>query len=114
MAMLLSAMLPMAVGAGGIHVATGTPVHVLAVVGTVAKYLAIYFPSRSSSKRSPSFAWCRSRNLAGPAFAHAAIDAVRIALLLGTPGRRAARRHQPACQAARPAHHGAGHGAGRS
>lgn len=50
-AMLRAAMVPMAVGAGGmaavlggIHVATGTPVHVLAVLGTVAKYLLLYFP----------------------------------------------------------------------
>jgi hypothetical protein len=50
-AMLRSAALPMAVGAGGMavviggmHVATGNPVHVLAVLGTVAKYISIYFP----------------------------------------------------------------------
>ncbi len=149
-AMLRSALLPMAVGAGGmaavlggIHVATGTPVPVLAVLGTVAKYLALYFPLTfiieevafrgaldahvhqdggegrhwlsavyvsalwglwhlpvSTGLPLPllvtellavhvligvplSFAWRRSRNLAGPAFAHAAIDAVRNALLLG-------------------------------
>jgi membrane protease YdiL (CAAX protease family) len=148
-AMLLSAMLPMTVGAGGmaavlggIHVATGTPVHALAVVGTVAKYLAIYFPLTfvieevafrgaldahvhhdgegrgwlsavfvsalwglwhlpiSTGMALPllvaelltvhiligvplSFAWRRTRNLSGPAFAHAAIDAVRNALMLG-------------------------------
>jgi membrane protease YdiL (CAAX protease family) len=147
--MLLSAMLPMTVGAGGmaavlggIHVATGTPVHVLAVGGTVAKYLAIYFPLTfvieevafrgaldahvhhdgegrgwllavfvsalwglwhlpiSTGMALPllvaelltvhiligvplSFAWRRTRNLSGPAFAHAAIDAVRNALILG-------------------------------
>jgi membrane protease YdiL (CAAX protease family) len=148
-AMLRTAMVPMAVGAGGmaavlggIHVATGTPVHVLALVATVAKYLALYFPltfvieevafrgaldahvHHDGEGRSwlsavfvsavwglwhlpfttgmalpvlvaellavhifigvpLSFAWRRSRNLAGPAFAHAAIDAVRNALLLG-------------------------------
>lgn len=148
-AMLRSAALPMAVGAGGmavviggIHVATGTPVHVLAVLGTVAKYVAIYFPVTfvleevafrgaldahvhhdgegrgwqsalfvsalwglwhlpiSTGMPFPvlvvvllavhcfigvplSFAWRRSRNLAGVAFAHSAIDAVRNALLLG-------------------------------
>jgi membrane protease YdiL (CAAX protease family) len=148
-AMLRSAALPMAVGAGGmavviggIHIATGTPVHVLAVLGTVAKYIAIYFPVTfvleevafrgaldahvhhdgegrawqsavfvsalwglwhlpiSTGMTFPvlivvllavhifigvplSFAWRRSRNLAGPAFAHSAIDAVRNALLLG-------------------------------
>ena len=148
-AMLRSAMIPMAVGAGGmaavlggIHVATGTPVHVLAVVGTVAKYMALYFPLTfiieevsfrgaldahlhhdgegrhwlsavfvsalwglwhlpvTTGLALPllvaelvavhivigvplSFAWRRSRNLAGPAFAHATIDAVRNALLLG-------------------------------
>lgn len=147
--MLRSAMLPMAIGAvgmtavlGGIHVATGTPVHVLAVLGTVAKYLAIYFPLTfvieevafrgaldahihhdgdghgwlsavfvsalwglwhlpfTTGMALPllvaellavhvligvplSFAWRRSRNLAGPAFAHAAIDSVRNALILG-------------------------------
>jgi len=50
-ALLRSAALPMVVGAGGmavvvggIHVATATPVHVVAVQGTVAKYIAIYFP----------------------------------------------------------------------
>ncbi|MEO7943357.1 MAG: hypothetical protein ABIR34_08150 [Marmoricola sp.] len=50
-AMLGSAALPMTVGVGGmaavlggIHIATGTPVHVLAVLGTVAKYIALYFP----------------------------------------------------------------------
>lgn len=149
MAMLRSAVLPMAVGAGGmaavlggIHVATGIPVHVLPVLGTVAKYLAIYFPltfvieevafrgaldahiNREGEQRGLlsavfvsalwgfwhlpiatgmglplqlaellavhiligvplSFAWRRTRNLAGPAFAHAAIDAVRNALILG-------------------------------
>lgn len=149
MAMLRSAALPMAVGAGGmavviggIHVATGAPVHVLAVVGTVAKYIAIYFPVTfvleevafrgaldahvhhegegrgwqsalfvsalwglwhlpiATGMPFPllimvllavhcligiplSFAWRRSRNLAGVAFAHSAIDAVRNAMLLG-------------------------------
>jgi membrane protease YdiL (CAAX protease family) len=148
-AMLRSAMLPLTIGAGGmtavlggIHVATGTPVHLVAVFGTVAKYLAIYFPLTfiieevafrgaldahthhdgdghgwlsavyvsalwglwhlpfTTGMALPllvaellavhiligvplSFAWRRSRNLAGPAFAHAAIDAVRNALMLG-------------------------------
>ena len=148
-AMLRAALVPIALGAGGmaavlggIHIATGTPVHVLAVVGTVAKYLLLYFPLtfvleevafrgaldahvhhageqrgwRSAllvaalwglwhlpiSNGLPfpllvlevlavhcligvplSFAWRRTRNLAGPAFAHAAIDAVRNALILG-------------------------------
>jgi hypothetical protein len=148
-AMLRSAALPMAVGAGGMavviggmHVATGNPVHVLAVLGTVAKYIAIYFPVTfvleevafrgavdahvhhegdgrgwqsalfvsalwglwhlpiSTGMPFPvliavllsvhcligvplSLAWRRSRNLAGVAFAHSAIDAVRNAMLLG-------------------------------
>lgn len=147
--MLRAAMVPMAVGAGGmaavlggIHVATGTPVHVLAVLGTVAKYLLLYFPLTflieevafrgaldahvhhagegrgwcsalfvsalwglwhlpiSGGLPLPllvlellavhcligvplSFAWRRTRNLAGPALAHSAIDAVRNALMLG-------------------------------
>jgi membrane protease YdiL (CAAX protease family) len=127
---------------GGIHVATGMPVHVLAVLGTVAKYLLLYFPLTfvieevafrgaldahvhhagegrgwhsamfvsalwglwhlpiSGGLPLPalvlellavhcligvplSFAWRRTRNLAGPAFAHSAIDAVRNALMLG-------------------------------
>jgi hypothetical protein len=48
--MLHSAALPIVIGAGmavvigGIHAATGAPVHMLAVLGTVAKYTAIYFP----------------------------------------------------------------------
>ncbi|MGA8211139.1 MAG: hypothetical protein WB441_04045 [Nocardioidaceae bacterium] len=104
-AMLRSAVLLMAVGAGGmaavlrgIHAATGDPVHVLAVAGTGAKCLAIYVPLTFVVEEvalrgaldahppigvSPSLAWRRSRNLAGPAFAHAAIDAVRNGLLLG-------------------------------
>ena len=148
-AMLRSAALPIAVGAGGmaaviggIHVATGAPVHVLAVVGTVVKYIAIYFPvtfvleevafrgaldahvhheGEGRGWQSAlfvsalwglwhlpiavgmpfpllimvllavhcfigiplSFAWRRSRNLAGVAFAHSAIDAIRNAMLLG-------------------------------
>lgn len=148
-AMLRSAMLPMAVGAGGmaavlggIHVATGTPVHVLVIAGTVAKYLALYFPLTfiieevafrgaldahvhqdgeargwlsavfvsamwglwhlpfTTGMALPllvaellavhiligvplSLAWRRTRNLSGPAFAHAAIDAVRNAMILG-------------------------------
>jgi hypothetical protein len=148
-AMLRAAMVPMAVGAGGmaavlggIHLATGTPVHVLAVLGIVAKYLLLYFPLtflieevafrgaldahvhhagegrpwRSALFVSAlwglwhlpisgglplpllvlellavhcligvplSFAWRRTRNLAGPAFAHSAIDAVRNALMVG-------------------------------
>jgi membrane protease YdiL (CAAX protease family) len=148
-AMLRSALLPMTVGAGGmaavlggIHIVTGTPVHVLVVLGTVTKYLAVYFPLTfiieevafrgaldahvhhggegrgwlsaafvsalwglwhlpiSTGMAFPllvvellavhiligvplSFAWRRSGNLAGPAFAHAAIDAVRNALILG-------------------------------
>ncbi len=146
---LRSAALPTAIGAGALtiglgslHVATGTPVDVFAIVGTVAKYLAVYFPvtfvleevafrgaldahvhrpgeSRgwqsalfvsalwglwhlpvSSGMPLPvlvlvlvawhslvglplSRAWRRTGNLAAPAFAHAAIDAVRNALLLG-------------------------------
>lgn len=49
--MLRSAALPIVVGTGGmavviggINAATGAPVHMLAVLGTVAKYTAIYFP----------------------------------------------------------------------
>ena len=127
---------------GCIHLATGTPVHVLAVLETVAKYLLLYFPLTflieevafrgaldahvhhagegqawhsaffvsalwglwhlpiSGGLPLPllvlellavqcligvplSFAWCCTRNLAGPAFAHSAIDAVRNALMLG-------------------------------
>jgi hypothetical protein len=148
-AMLRAALVPMAVGAGGmaavlggIHIATDTPVHVLTVLGTVAKYLLLYFPltflieevafrgaldahvhhaGEGRAWRSAlfvsalwglwhlpisgglplpllvlellvvhcligvplSFAWRRTRNLAGPAFAHSAIDAVRNALMLG-------------------------------
>jgi hypothetical protein len=51
-AVLRSAAVPTAVGAGamalglgGIHLVTGAPVDVLALVGTVAKYLAVYLPS---------------------------------------------------------------------
>jgi hypothetical protein len=148
-AMLRAAMVPMAVGAGGmaavlggIHLAANTPVHVLAVLGTVAKYLLLYFPLtflieevafrgaldahvHHAGEGRPwhsalfvsalwglwhlpisgglplpllvlellavhcligvplSFAWRRTRNLVGPAFAHSAIDAVRNALMLG-------------------------------
>lgn len=137
------ATLPTAVGAGALtiglgslHVATGAPVDALAIVGTVAKYLAVYFPATfvleevafrgaldahvhrpgesrgwqsglfvsalwglwhlpvSSGMPLPvsvlelvawhslvglplSWAWRRGGNLAAPAVAHAAIDAVR-------------------------------------
>jgi hypothetical protein len=149
LAVLRSALLPMAVGVlgnaivlGGIHLATDTPVDVLAFIGTVLKYLAIYFPATfvieevafrgaldshvhhqgegrgwqtalfvsalwglwhlpvSDGIALPllvptllaihcgigvplSFAWRRSGNLAGAAFAHSAIDAVRNGLLRG-------------------------------
>jgi hypothetical protein len=149
LAVLRSAALPMTVGVlgnvivlGGIHLATHTPVDVLAFVGTVLKYLAIYYPATfvieevafrgaldshvhhqgegrgwqtalfvsalwglwhlpvSDGTALPvlvpillaihcgigvplSFAWRRSGNLAGAAFAHSAIDAVRNGLLRG-------------------------------
>jgi membrane protease YdiL (CAAX protease family) len=148
-AVLRSAAVPTAIGAGamalgfaGIHLGSGATFDVLAVAGTVAKYLAVYFPltfvleevtfrgALDSHVHRPgeprgwrsavlvsvlwglwhlpvsggmplpylvlelvawhtlvgvplSLAWRRSGNLAGPAFAHAAIDAVRNGLMLG-------------------------------
>ena len=149
LAMLRSAALPMAVGAGGmvvvlgaVHIATGAPLSALATVAAIAKYVALYFPATfvleevafrgaldahvhhegetrgwqsalfvsalwglwhlpfATGLPLPilvlwlvvvhaligvplSFAWRRTRNLAGTGLAHAVIDAVRNALLLG-------------------------------
>jgi membrane protease YdiL (CAAX protease family) len=146
---LRAAALPIAIGATGmalaystIHVFTGAPLSVAAVVVAVAKYTALYFPAtflleevsfrgaidadihedadphgwRSAVLVSAlwglwhlpvahalpltlqavelvavhvllgvplSFAWRRTRNLAGPALAHAVNDAVRNAFMLG-------------------------------
>lgn len=147
---LRSAAVPIAIGASGfaivfgiVHVVTGTPLPVLAALGALAKYTALYFPatfvleevafrgaldahvhhdgdSRGwqsaafvsalwglwhlpvSSMNLPmplvvaelvvvhvllgvplSFAWRSSRNLAGPALAHAVNDAVRNAVMIG-------------------------------
>ncbi|WP_392545308.1 type II CAAX prenyl endopeptidase Rce1 family protein [Oryzobacter telluris] len=147
---LRSAAVPIAIGASGfaivffiVHVVTGTPLPVLAALGALAKYTALYFPatflleevafrgaldahvhhdgdSRGwqsavfvsalwglwhlpvSSLNLPlplvvaelvvvhvllgvplSFAWRGSRNLAGPALAHAVNDAVRNAVMIG-------------------------------
>jgi hypothetical protein len=146
-AMLRSAALPTAIGVvgnvlvvGGVNLATGTSIDLVAALGSVLKWLAIYFPAtfvieevafrgaldahlhhpgegrgfRSALFVSAlwglwhlpvadgmpfpllvlslvtwhcvvgvplSFAWRRSGNLSGPAFAHAAIDAVRNAFL---------------------------------
>ncbi len=146
-AMLRSAALPTAIGVvgnvvviGAVQLATGTSVDLLAAVGSVAKWLVIYFPATfvieevafrgalDSHVHRPgegrgwqsavfvsvlwglwhlpvadgmplpllvgslvawhclvgiplSLAWRRSGNLAGPAFAHAAMDAVRNGLL---------------------------------
>jgi hypothetical protein len=149
LAMLRSAAVPMAVGVGGMvivlggaHVVTGAALALPAMLGTVAKFIALYFPMLflieevafrgaldahvhhagegrgwqsallvsavwglwhlpiSTGTSLPvaivsvlavhcligiplSLAWRRSRNLAGVAFAHAAIDAVRNAFMLG-------------------------------
>lgn len=146
-AVLRSAALPMAVGAlgnliivGGIQVAAGTSIDLVALVGSVVKWTAIYFPAtfvieevafrgaldahvhQSGEGRGwqaalfvsvlwglwhipvadgmsfpllvlslviwhsaigipLSLAWRRSGNLAGPALAHSAIDAVRNGVL---------------------------------
>ena len=144
-AMLRSAALPTAVGVvgnvlvvGGVQLATGTSIDLVAMLGSVLKWLAIYFPAtfvieevafrgaldahvhhpgegrgwRSALFVSAlwgfwhlpvadgmpflvltlvawhclvgvplSFAWRRSGNLSGPAFAHSAIDAVRNGLI---------------------------------
>jgi membrane protease YdiL (CAAX protease family) len=146
-AVLRSAALPTLVGVvgnvlvvGGVRLATGSSIEPLAMLGSVLKWLAIYFPAtfvieevafrgaldahvhqhgenreyRSAllvsalwglwhlpvSEGMPflllvlslvawhclvgvplSFAWRRSGNLAGPAFAHSAIDAVRNGLI---------------------------------
>jgi hypothetical protein len=148
-AVVRSAALPLAVGVvgnvvvlGGAHLATGTSVDVVAMLGAALKSLALYFPLTfvieevafrgaldahvhhpgeirgwstallvsalwglwhlpvSSGLPFPvlvlslvvwhclvgvplSFAWRRSGNLAGPALAHAGLDAVRNALMLG-------------------------------
>jgi membrane protease YdiL (CAAX protease family) len=150
LAALRSAALPIAIGASGfavvfgvVHLATGTPLPVVAALAAVAKYTALYFPatflleevafrgaldahvhhdgeSRGwqsavfvsalwglwhlpvSSVNLPlpllvlqlvavhillgvplSYAWRRTRNLAGPALAHAVNDAVRNAAMIG-------------------------------
>jgi len=146
-AMLRSAALPTVVGVvgnlvvvGGVQLATGTSIDLVAMLGGVLKWLAIYFPATfvieevafrgaldahvhhvgegrgwgtallvsalwglwhlpvASGMPFPllvlslvtwhclggvplSFAWRRSGNLSGPAFAHSAIDAVRNGLL---------------------------------
>lgn len=146
-AVLGSAALPVVVGSAGMaafygsaHLVTGSPVDPLVVAGTIAKYVAFYFPvtfvleevtfrgcldshvdAGRSGRGSALFvsalwglwhlpvagglpwpllvlellawhilvgmplsrAWRRSGNLAGPALAHSAIDAVRNALMLG-------------------------------
>jgi len=55
-------------------ISTGMPFPILIVV-LLAVHILIGVPL--------SFAWRRSQNFAGPAFAHSAIDAVRNAFLLG-------------------------------
>lgn len=147
---LRSAALPIAIGASGfaivfgiVHVVTGTPLPMLAALGALVKYTALYFPATFlleevafrgaldahvhhdgdtrgwqsavfvsalwglwhlpvSSLNLPlplvvaelvvvhvllgvplSFAWRSSRNLAGPALAHAVNDAVRNAVMIG-------------------------------
>lgn len=148
-AVLRSAAVAIAIGVGGnlvvlggIHLATAAPIELSAMVGTVLKSLALYFPATflieevafrgalDAHLHHPgggrgwqtallvsalwglwhlpvadgmplpvlvvflltwhcaigvplSFAWRRNGNLAGPAFAHSVIDAVRNALLLG-------------------------------
>lgn len=145
-AMLRSAALPTAIGVvgnvlvlGGVQLATGTSLDLVTMLGSVLKWLAIYFPATfvieevafrgalDAHVHHPgegrgwgsalfvstlwglwhlpvadgmpfpllvlslvtwhcvvgvplSFAWRRSGNLSGPAFAHSAIDAVRNAL----------------------------------
>lgn len=145
--MLRAAALPTAVGVvgnaliiGGVHFATGTSIDLVAMPGSVLKWLVIYFPATfvieevafrgaldahvhhpgegrgrgsavlvsalwglwhlpvSGGMPLPflllslltwhclvgvplSFAWRRSGNLSGPAFAHSAIDAVRNGLI---------------------------------
>ena len=146
-AMLRSAALPTAIGVvgnvlvlGGLQLATGTSIDLVAMLGSALKWLAIYFPatfvieevafrgSLDAHVHHPgegrgwasallvsalwglwhlpvadgmpfpllllslvtwhclvgvplSFAWRRSGNLSGPAFAHSAIDAVRNGLI---------------------------------
>jgi membrane protease YdiL (CAAX protease family) len=146
-AMLRSAAVPTAVGVvgnvlvvSGVHLVTGTSIDLVAMLGSVLKWLAIYFPATfvieevtfrgalDAHVHHPgagrgwgsalfvsalwglwhlpvadgmpvpllvlslvtwhcvvgvplSFAWRRSGNLSGPAFAHSAIDAVRNGLI---------------------------------